>query len=232
MKIARLQFESRYIPILDFKEKYKTKLMPFLALKDVRFSVANPGTINEILKLSFDESFYEIEIMYDRLVFRFEGTTEDLIKPTSQIKLFFDVLNKIKEIDTFQKVLINILAIWSVIPLEKEEKEIVKDFKNRFIKESVNFLGNEVDFLIKIDSGDQTNFMTLDFGPYTSKDFKKHNISLFNSEYSLQFKKIKGILTIVQINDREEECNHSIFREKYLKAVAVLNKLDENYEVS
>lgn len=230
MKIVRLQFETRYTYLLEFKEKYKALLNPFLILKDLKFSVGNEGSMNESIKFSFEESGYEIEIMMDRMVYRYEGDPENLLKSTSQIKLYFDILEKIKTIDSFQKNLLNILAVWAVHPTELTEENNIKKFKEKYLSKNIDLIDNVKDYMLVVNSGDESKFTTINFGPYTSKDFKKHKMSLFNTEYSNQFKNIQGLMGVVQINEKKDKSRHEDFKALYGEVKGLLNKLTEEYE--
>ncbi|MCR6640832.1 MAG: hypothetical protein NVV82_18030 [Sporocytophaga sp.] len=200
-------------------------LAPFLVLDDLTFTIENVGSYNESIVLKFDNSHYQIDCRLDRLIFIYEGSGDTLQNSNGPIKLFMNVLEAYKKLDTFGKIKNILIAHTAINVLEKDPKEILVDFKNKYLNKAVlNFVDSE-DIAIILERGNEDYHIKVDFGIYSPKDFVKHSISRFNSEYNLQFKDKFGVMAVCQISEKTKECDFDKFKVIFKESLKIIQKI-------
>lgn len=130
------QFEIIYEPILNFHQVYRKAMSPFSRLADST-EILDIHSLKETLHLEFHEEKFDIFCNLESLLFR---TQEDLSRFTksaqSPIRVFYEILDKFREFDTFGNVKSYTMTVEYLNPLltENVNKNFTTDFlkKNRF----------------------------------------------------------------------------------------------------
>jgi len=61
MKTFKLQFETRFTPIIDFSNQYRGAVAPFLKLCE--FNITNQNTHQEVLTMVFKDAKYLYDLV-------------------------------------------------------------------------------------------------------------------------------------------------------------------------
>ena len=198
MQNLKTQFEVRYSTLLNFKTDYKLIFAPYL--KNCEFTVNNSDTIKEYIVLVFKEEKYIIDCRWDRIVFTSEGIRDDLKKSQGPFFTFFEIFEKLKNLDAFGEIKNVLLAEWNLIEYEKSLEEIKKLFRKSFLSDksfnSTRDLPNE-DFSVTFTYGDQNDkFQRCTFGPFVpKKDVANYDLIPITKNLSSEFEGKKGILS-------------------------------------
>lgn len=101
MECAYLILEVKYSVILNFDKIAKQMLAPF-AKNALNISIKNENTINELIQLNFIEDGYSCAFSSQGAYLWSDIESENLINNhNSPVNLFFDIVEKIKNLDTF-----------------------------------------------------------------------------------------------------------------------------------
>ena len=133
MICPKLQFEVVYSPILNFNQVYREKIASFTRLANkINVDVASENSLKETMRINFVEEEFAIHCNLDRIIFVTQGDLERFTKNAqSPIRIFFDMLTNIGQIDTFDKVKSYVYAVSYLNPME--EKTIVESFSKKFL---------------------------------------------------------------------------------------------------
>ncbi len=133
MICPKLQFEIVYSPILNFSQVYREKIASFARLANkINVDIASENSLKETMRINFVEEEFAIHCSLDRIIFVTQGDLERFIKNAqSPIRIFFNMLTNISQIDTFDKVKSYVYAVSYLNPIK--EKSIVESFSKKFL---------------------------------------------------------------------------------------------------
>jgi hypothetical protein len=97
---AKFQFEVRYTHILDFNQIGRGIIAPFVKLS-TGFNIGNEGTVEELIRLEFAHDKFAMEFRWDRAFVYTEGDLSRFNEETSSINIFFKILKKLKDHQSF-----------------------------------------------------------------------------------------------------------------------------------
>ena len=151
MNNLKAQIEVRFTPILDYHSKFKTILSPFLRFAKFETKKINN---NDVFILNFAEEKYEITCTWNSLIFHTFEPTENILEKTGNLTHFFVILEKIKKIDSFGKIIDIIYGNWylNTIP----EDDIISLYKDNYINDKINSIEGD-DNYHQITINKQTN---------------------------------------------------------------------------
>ncbi|MEA3495572.1 MAG: hypothetical protein U9R42_06000 [Bacteroidota bacterium] len=179
------QFEIRYSNILNFPLIIREAIAPFVKLAS-RIGIDNENSHSERITLFFDEQYYQIVILWDRIYIKVENNGYFSLNENNSIieEPFLNLFSKISEMKGFGEIK-NCLFFSIFVHPKKDNLDIViKDFTEKyFTKNSLSLLPNYSDIGISVEKNDDRSQIFLNFGPYIgADDLKKKNIVIKNTE--------------------------------------------------
>lgn len=222
---AKVQFEIRYTPILNFEQVYRGILSPYLALVSA-FKIINERTSSEGLLLYFENEQFQIDVRWDRIVVLFEGNLEKLFEKNSQIKYFFDIYEQLYNLNSFGKVS-NYIALSYYVKIEdKIYSKIIDAFKERYLSKDSSFnvlkaeTSNDVAMILNFEK--EGNDINWTFGPFEfERDKDKHKLFPFQTAIMEEYVGKVGMMSEVKMVKNIKTIDLSIMK----------NVFDESYKL-
>ena len=189
MKIRRFQYDIEYSHILTFQDYYRDKIAPYFKIDNLRYGFDNLGTIDEAIKLVFLDTNCVIHCSKGAIRIMYEGSPDDFIKGGSpQYDLFNGILNSIKEISGFGKIVRHNLHLQAVEIFETNS--ITNELDHSKLKESKYIkilpLTNPSQFAIVFEEGNEEigDYSKIQFGNFSKKDIKTYDLSPFETDWN------------------------------------------------
>lgn len=218
-----VQFEIRYNNILDFTQQNRELLAPFVKMSS-QVMIQQQKLIDEKIKLSLGEiRDFTITADWDRLIFRSYNSEfyKELAEQNFYVQTpFFDIFDKIKELESYGEVRSILLYIAIVKPINNELDKIIADFTNNHFGEEIkkNF-EDFSDAAIVFDQDHEGKKVTISHGGYTGlNDLRNLQIEMSDVPPSIlmEYENIVGELATVKIVDIPKNVTFSDFKD-YLK---------------
>lgn len=178
-KICKIQCESKYTSMLNFQNIYPDIFGPYLKDEEASFEIHNLGQrINEFYKLTYRNSYKEIDCRSDRIILRMEEYDRDFLNANSQIKIYLNILEKLKDTPLFGKVRLSLMAIWAFYKLDTHLSEITNLFKDYYLSSDPVIYGQSLsDVMLAVEKDVNDDLHKFEIGPYTpDKDFFRFNL--------------------------------------------------------
>lgn len=131
--IPRVVFELQYDFMLNFGEVYRKLLGPFVRLAK-NISILDEGKLTETLRFEFAEDKLRIDVGPERMVLLTEGeiplTTFE--HSTSSGKIFFEILDKLRKVETFGNFKQYLLLMECLVEVEGDKIAVVKKLQDAY----------------------------------------------------------------------------------------------------
>lgn len=228
MTLAKLQYEIRYNHLLEFKDVYRKIVQPYLRDEGVEFVVSNQNTLDEYITIKFLKLGFLVDLRWDRMFILIEGDNPNIRNSTSVMKYFFEIYDKLLK-STSLTVKLVIIAAYFVKPIEETEENIVEGFKRKYLSEKLKMLSSPSvvkDYLIQIVSKpNETSSCTINFGPFSKDDIKKHNLASLNVEPKYYLDDVVGEICHIQMNKKDTTISMTRFREAMDEITTIVNEI-------
>jgi hypothetical protein len=196
MKIRRLQYNIDYTHILTFKEEYKSAIIPYFGLDNLRYGIDNENSINESIRLIFMSETIALFIRKEGITFLFEGDVDDLRNPTGVSKFFWDIYEKIKLFKGYKKTNRHSLIVHAVKIMDKTEVEGILSSTPYF---TVNPFGSLNEFATNYEFKKDDKSYKFTFGNFSEKDIKIHDMTPFKTEFNKDLIDNLGVMCKLEI---------------------------------
>jgi len=179
MKTRRIQYSIDYVHILSFREEYKDAVIPYFGLDNLRYGIDNENTINESIRLIYNQEHMAIAFRKEGLTIVYEGEEGDLKNQNGVMKLFWDLFERTQKFKGYRKTVKHSVILKAVQIMDKDNVEnILKDTK--YLK--INPFGQLTDFGCIYEFHKNDRFHKFDFGNYSEKDVETHDLSPFKTK--------------------------------------------------
>lgn len=223
MKIRRIQYNIDYTHILTFKDEYKNAILPYFGFDNFRYSIFNENTINESIRMIFDNDKIALTVSKEAINFMFEGDVNDLKNQTGIIKNFWDIYEKILNFKGYKRTNRHGLIIHAVDIKEKGEVEnILKN--NPYFK--LNPFGKIDEFTCLYDFKQDEKSYKFYFGNFSEKDIKNHDLRPFKTEFNKDL--IDGVGLMCRV-EALEACKETSFN-KFRSLLTSIEKIISSYK--
>ncbi|NJO00605.1 MAG: hypothetical protein HC880_01985 [Bacteroidia bacterium] len=213
--------------MLNFQNIYPDIFGPYLKDEEASFEIHNLGQrINEFYKLTYRNSYKEIDCRSDRIILRMEEYDRDFLNANSQIKIYLNILEKLKDTPLFGKVRLSLMAIWAFYKLDTHLSEITNLFKDYYLSSDPVIYGQSLsDVMLAVEKDVNDDLHKFEIGPYTpDKDFFRFNLEKNNPENDY-LKEENGLFLFYQVVTVKDTVSHSLFKGIYKDIISEIEKL-------
>jgi len=228
MSIRRIQYQIDYVHIITFREEYKIAVAPYFGFDKLEYGIDNENTIHEGIRLIFKTEQIALILRKDAITLIYEGDVEELKKQNGVIKLFWDLYEKIKSFQAYVKTTRHSLLVHAVKIKDKKEVEEML-LKNPYL--SLNPFGKLDEFSCVYEVKKEEVDYKMQFGNYTEKDIKKHDLTPLKTSFNEDLINGLGIMGRLDITEMEKNPNFTKFKSLLTKAentLALFNLLEED----
>jgi len=209
MKIRKIQYTIDFVHIITFKDEYKAALLPYFGLENVGYTIQNENSIHENIKLVFNNETMVIFMRKEIMTVIYEGEILDIKRSTGVLKIFFDILEKIKEFKGFYGIHRHSLVVNAVNIETKEKIEQVLN-QNPYLVNNPFLKVNEFACIYEFEKDQyQCKF---NFGNYNEKDILKYDLTPFNTEYNKDLIKGVGLMCNLELSEKVTSSSFSKFK--------------------
>jgi hypothetical protein len=209
MEIRRVQYGVDYIHILTFREEYKQILLPYFGFDGLRYGIDNENTINESIRLVFPNESIVLSVRKDGITLFFDGNHKELLNQNGISKIFWEIYDKIKMMQGFKNPTQHTLVCHAVKILEKEEVEDIL-VNNKYF--TLNPFGKLNEFGCNYEYSKDSRQYKFQFGNYSEKDIKKHELRFLDSVFNDDLKGGVGLMAKCEIIEKSSSPNFSKFK--------------------
>lgn len=218
MTIRKITYNISYIHILTFREHYKSIIAPYFEYEPLRYGIDDENTRNESIRLIFENEGFIIHAKKEGLLFMYEGEISDVKKNNPIIDIFFEIFEKIKNIDGFAKTKRHELITDAVAIVEEEA---IHNYPNYLY----NPFGKLKEYATIFEFEKEAKKIRFQFGNFSDSDIKKQNISPLNTDFNKEL--IGKIGLMCQVNIKEDITNSSFT--KFKNVLKESETIIENY---
>jgi len=209
MKIRRIQYNIDYVHILTFREEYKSAVIPYFGFDNLRYGIDNENTINESIRLIFNTEAIAISFRKDGISIVFDGESKDLKNQNGVMKLFWDLYERVQKLQGYRKtVKHSLICVGVLIMKEGGVNNILKNTK--FF--SINPFGPLNEFCCVYEFEKAGKNYKFDFGNYSEKDIKKHDLHPFKAEVNKDLIGGVGLMCRTEIQEKNNTPSFSKFK--------------------
>ena len=209
MKVRRIQYNINYVHIITFRDEYKNAIAPFFGFDNLRYGIDNENTINESARLIFGEQNIALFVRKDGISFIYEGDSEDLTNQNGIIKIFWDLYERIKLFSGYKKTSRHSIVVHAV---ELQEDKLVKKRLHSNPYFNVNPFGDLTNFACIYEFEKNNKTYKFEFGNYSKKDIKAHELSPFDSVYNSDLHDSLGMMCRLETTEIVKSANHTKFK--------------------
>ncbi|NGP88984.1 hypothetical protein [Fodinibius halophilus] len=178
MHELKAELQIKYHTITDFSSHVRKLVSPYSSYaKNIGFENVNKP--NERVLLRFPDENYIISVDWNHIAVAVSGKTKDLDKYEGKLRFMYDLIEDIRELDTFEGIEFSVFRTWDLLPNIHSDAD---SFRETFFTESVPSLSNTNDCAIVIDGEltDSNLSFSTTFGPLDyPRDIERHNLSIF-----------------------------------------------------
>lgn len=219
MNIRRIQYNIDYIHILTFKEEYKPAIIPYFGFDGIRYGIDNENTINETMRLIFANEHLALSIRKDGITMIYEGDQEDLKNQNGVVKFYWDIYEKIKTFQGFRKPLRHTIIL-NAVHLDKDlASESLKN--NKYF--TLNPFGELTEFAALYEYNKEDKEYKFQFGNFSEKDIKIHDLSPFKTSFNSDLSSELGIMCRLEILQKEANPTFSKFKSLLTEAERIIS---------
>ena len=219
MSIRRIQYQITYVHILTFRDEYKIAVNPYFIFDNVEYGVANENTLDEEITLIFRNEHIAFILRKDSITFLYEGDVKDLKDQNGVIRFYWELYDKIKKFNGYNKTVSHQLISNAVI-VQDEEKNKSLLSNNEYL--AINHFGKLDDFACTYQLSRGNLFTKLQLGGFSRKDIKNYDLSPFRTEYNRDLFTNVGIMGRLELSEPEKSPTFSKFK-------SLLNKAEEDF---
>ena len=213
LQCLKFQFEVRYTHILNFSSIIKDILGPYLKLAS-SFSISNQGVAEESYRLDFEEDSFWVDFRWDRMIFLSERNIDRFKHDNSQVQIFFDIAEKLKQKETFGVISHYILLADLLKVIDRPFQEIKGEIKTEYLTTNTDKIINEPDDLaITLQKNDRNKDITITFGPFAKNDIEARKLIPFKSPELLEHMNSSGVLIELKTFEKTGTVNYALFKE-------------------
>lgn len=209
MEIRRVQYSIDYIHIITFREEYKQVILPYFGFDGLRYGIDNENTINESIRLVFPTENMVISVRKDGMTLFYDGSQKDLLNQNGVVKIFWDIYEKIKTLQGYKKTSKHTLICHAVRLTGKDEIDKSLN-KNEYF--TINPFGKLDEFECTYEFKKDIREYKFQFGNYSDKDIKKHELRFLGSEFNKDLVDGVGFMSRVEIIENIATPNFSKFK--------------------
>ena len=177
METIKIVYMIQYYHVLTFSNEYRKKMARFFSMPNLRYGIDEQGTLNETIRLIFNNEKVGFRINKETAMMTFSGSLDKFKAEKGMLDTFFDVFKAVSSIDGFQGVISHELHSYSVL-LDKEIVEFESIDKSQLIKPSIS--GKLEDFAIILDVLNDTMKVSANIGNYRPKDITTFDLLPFD----------------------------------------------------
>lgn len=202
MKFRRLAYNIDFYHVLTFREQYKDIISPYFGFENVGYQIENENTIHERVRLIFNNERLAIFLRKEGISFIYEGEIQDIKESTSVVKFFWDIFEKVKLMKGFSKISRHSASGYAVKTFaDKENVETILKEPPYF---KLNPFGKLEEFACVYEFKKDEGYYKFQFGNYSKRDLKNHELSPFNSEINSDLRDNLGLLWFLEIKKPEK----------------------------
>ena len=205
MEIRRIQYNIDYVHIITFKDEYKKAVIPYFGFENLKYGIDNENTINESIRLIFASDYMALFIRNDGLTIIYDGSQKDLKNQNGVIKFFWEIYERIKTFNGYKKSTRHSIISHAV---HLTEKDIVEKSLNNNEYLNINPFGKLTDFGCVYEFEKEDKEYKFQFGNYSEKDLKKHDLRPLGSEFNKDLNDGLGFMCRIEII---EKCTNPSF---------------------
>jgi hypothetical protein len=223
MITLKTQIEIRYLPILNFKDLYRTLVNPFI--KDSKIEFGKINTQEEHIILKFPDEGYLVDIRWDRIVYACDGKKDNFYTANGPLFIFFSIFEKIRGLADFGEILNVLLAQWDLAEADKKEETIIQLFRSKYLQNVPIVDDYKEDLAIMVDFENKENIIKLHFGPYNEKkDVQFFGLAPISKENRFLLTK-KGVLVNTILTQKTNFADIEVFKRMDKKIQALTSQI-------
>jgi len=222
MKTRIIQYNLDYVHILSFREEYKNAVIPYFGLDNLRYGIDNENTINESIRLLYNQEHMAIAFRKEGLTIVYEGEEKDLKNQNGVMKLFWDLFERAQKFKGFRKTVKHSVILKAVEIMDKDKMvDILKNPKYF----NVNPFGQMSDFGCIYEFNNNDRFCKFEFGNYSEKDIETHDLSPFRTtENSDLFDGNTGLMCHAEVREDLNNITFSKFKSLLNEAEDIIKR--------
>lgn len=215
MSIRRIQYQVDYLHIITFQEEYKKAIAPYFGFEGLEYGIDNENTINEGVRLIFKQENLALFFRKEAIVIIYEGNGDDLKNQNSIFKIFWELYEKVKGFYGYTKTIQHTLIVHAVDI--RDSKEVVELLRgNKFL--SQNPFGNLDEFMCVYHFTKDEILYKFNFGNYSERDIKIHDLSPFKAKFNEDLVNNVGIMGRLEITEPDRSPTFTKFKSLLSKA--------------
>ena len=223
----KFQFEVRYTHILNFSLIAREILSPYLKLT-TGFQIFGQNSLEETIRINFEEDSFHIDVRWDRIILIGERDIERFDDENSQIKVFFEIIDKLQNTNSFGSFTSFLFLIYFVKIQEKVQNKILDEFVSKYCTPEIkNLLNDPNDISITLEKSNYADKQeTIMVGLFTNKDLEVHSLMPFKSKELLDIRQKYGLMLQLRIFENITKPTFKTFQ-KLIESAGVYSKLLE-----
>jgi len=222
MTIRRLHYQIDYVHILTFREQYKNIISRYFAFEGVEYAIDEENSINERIRLFFKNESIAIFLNKESLIILFEGDSAELKSQNGPMKIFWDIYDDVKKLNNYYRTARHILITHAVEILEEDKvKNLLKN--NPYLK--MNPFGKLDEFSFVYEQRIDEKVYKMQYGNYSEKDIKKHELMPFKSSFNSDLKNVVGTMAKLEIFENEKTPSFNKFKTLLGESERILEKV-------
>lgn len=227
MPIRRLQYQIDCIHILTFRDEYKAAVVPYFGFENLEYGIDNENTILEQIRLIFKNENMAIIFRKEGIAVIYEGDSNDVKNQNGVVKIFWEIFEKMKMFKGFRRVIKHVLTTHAVdIKSKEQNSELLKN--NPYL--SVNPFGKLNEFACIYEFENEGTNHTFQFGNFSQRDIKLHELMLLKSKFNEDIIGNTGIIGRLELLEYETNPTFGKFKSLLIKAENVYKKF--NFELN
>ncbi|MBN2745258.1 MAG: hypothetical protein JXR34_00895 [Bacteroidales bacterium] len=225
MAIRRVQYSIDYVHILTFKEEYKKAVIPYFGFDALRYGIDNENTINESIRLVFEQEKFAIVFRKEGISFIYDGSAEDLKSQNGVMKIFWEMYDRTKSFEGYKRSSKHQLLCHDVNLVDRIEYEKLTKEAPHF---SVNPFGALDDFACIYEYKKGAKSYKFEFGNFKNEDIKIQELRFLNSEFNSDLDSDSfGTLCKTEIKEELSNPSFSKFKELLADSESLIKSFDK-----
>lgn len=208
MSIRKITYSTHYTHVLTFLEHYKSIIAPYFRYEPLEYGIDNESSYLVNIRLIFRVEGFILQFNKESATLIYEGDVADVKKSNPIIDIFFEIMEKIKKIDGFIRIINSRLIVDSVIVTSKERYTSLLE-TNKFV---LNPFGKLDEFAVVYEYKKDDKMYKFEIGNFNDQDIIKRNLSPIQSQYNKDLLDKYGIISQMTIVENSSTINHSKFK--------------------
>jgi len=221
--IRRVQYNIDYAHILTFREEYKSVISRFFGHENVRYRIENENTINELVRLVFDDLYMGLSFRKDGLTMIYNGSSSDLKRSDVQMEYFWEIYERVKSLKGYTRTVMHTMKLHAVEIRSVEETQQVK--KNSIKYLSINHDDLE-DFLVNYIYKKSGIDFSIGIGNYSERDIDKQDLMPFKNKSNEDLNGNVGVMCVLEMKEKCSSPTFNKFKENIKIAEGAISEID------